>query len=130
MPAILIDEALVCPETVVVIAGAAGRLGAGGGGGDGDGDGAGGTKVVSTVGGATIDSELDCNDAAPAAFEFALLELVACIVSVDGNDELLSDGEKPIGRAPTGSSKLGFVVEPFCPGAVGPFIAVKPTEYV
>ena len=32
----------------------------------------------------------------------------------------LSDGEKLIGRAPCGSSRFGFVVDPFGPVLVGP----------
>src|SRR5262249_30091323 len=114
VPAMLIVEALVCEGTVVVITGAVGGLGAGGGGSAGSDAGA--TKVVFMTNGSTIESELDCNDdAAPGVFELELLETVASIVSVKGNDALLSDGEKLIGRAPPGkSSKFGFVVEPFC----------------
>src|SRR5215813_6605793 len=127
VPAMLIEAALVCAGIIVVITGAAGGIG---GGDEGDGGGgAGGTKNVSMVGRAGVDSELNCDD--PVVFAALELEPVASSVSVKGIDKLLSDGEKLIGRAPPGkSSKLGFVVEPFCPAAVGPFIAVKPTENV
>src|SRR5215831_15587847 len=115
VPAMLTDAALVCTGIIVVITGAAGGLGTGGGGGGG----AGGTKIMSTVGRAGVDSELNCDD--PVVFAVLELEFVASSVSVKGIDKLLSDGEKLIGRAPPGkSSKLGFVVEPFCPAAAGP----------
>src|SRR4029079_302886 len=42
-----------------------------------------------------------------------------------------SDGLKLIGRALPGKiSKLGFVVDPFCPLKAGPCIDCRPTEYV
>ena len=127
VPAMLIEEALFCAGATAVITGTTRVLGTGGAGG-----GAGGTKSESGAGGVGgVGAESKAVAVAPFALRAAPLDFVTCSDVEDCEDELLFGSEKLIGRAFPGKiSKLGFVVEPFCPLVVGPCIACRPTENV